>query len=411
MRAMTPDARSAAFGRWALLVVTLAMGAALLGTSLASWAQARRAANQVVVGQVAQLRGAAARSLRGEADLQAGLDELLEDLAGYGLLYVAAIDRDGGVLAQAGEGPTGGLPASLRALRPDRFRRIDGKVQVLGVRGGRRRPRPPGRVLLEFEPVIANALLVGARRTLAAGVVAALGLLGLSILAWRASVRAELTAVALHKERHLAALGEMSAVLGHEIRNPLTSLKGHAQLLARKAPPGSPLAEKADWVLKEALRLERLTNRILDFARSGSTTPVPTSPAALLQDLVPRIADPRLRVHCDELPDWPLDSDWMPQALENIVRNALQASGPDSPVDLRASLEGRKLVFAVRDGGPGFPEDLLPHAFEPFRTTRTQGTGLGLAIARRVAEQHNGTIEARNHADGAEVRIILEPRP
>src|SRR5262249_54531799 len=126
-------------------------------------------------------------------------------------------------------------------------------------------------------------------------------------------------------ERRLASLGEMSAVLAHEIRNPLASLKGNAQLLAEKLPPGDRTRQKADRVVDEAIRLETLTNNLLAFVRTGELARASASPAALLREAAAAV-DPAIEVDDAAAPArWSLDPERIRQVLVNLLENALQA--------------------------------------------------------------------------------------
>ena len=198
-------------------------------------------------------------------------------------------------------------------------------------------------------------------------------------------------------------------MLGHEIRNPLASLKGHAQLLQRKLRDEPVLEAKAALVVGEAERLERLTSRVLAFARSAEPDLQAQDPAPLLRGLADRLGEARLAVELPaSLPSWPLDADWFPQAVENLIRNGLEAG--EGTVTLSARTERGRLIIDVRDSGPGFPPGDRERIFEPFATDKTRGTGLGLAIARRVVEQHGGRIAALDAPGGGGlVRITLEP--
>jgi two-component system sensor histidine kinase HydH len=214
------------------------------------------------------------------------------------------------------------------------------------------------------------------------------------------------------RARHLAALGEMSAVLAHEIRNPLTSLKGHSQLLIENlGAPGLEKARgKAERVVQEAVRLERITNDLLDFVKQGELDRTPTDLGALVQQTAAEIAPAdRLKL---ELPDesvvLSVDAPKLGQLIANLVQNAVQASDGSVEVTLEAGED--EAVLSVRDHGAGVPSGQEERIFEPFVTTRVRGTGLGLAIARRLADRHGGTLTASNHPDGGAVFRLTLPR-
>jgi two-component system, NtrC family, sensor histidine kinase HydH len=219
--------------------------------------------------------------------------------------------------------------------------------------------------------------------------------------------RAELERQRAH-ERRLASLGEMSAVLAHEIRNPLASLKGNAQLLARGLPEDERGRAKAQRVVDEAVRLEALVNHLLEFVRTGAIERAPTDPGALLRDAAAAVDPERIDVDADGAPaTWPLDGARIRQVLTNLLANAVQA-GSGRVAAAVARRDGR-LAFTVRDRGDGIPDEDLARIFEPFFTRRTQGTGLGLAVCKRIVEQHGGTLTAANAPGGGAVFTVLLP--
>lgn len=269
--------------------------------------------------------------------------------------------------------------------------------------------RPPLRLVLEFEPLAARQLLLVARRTLLAGVVAVPAFVGCAVLLAFLTRQRNRLVRRLEHERRLAALGEMSAVLAHEIRNPLASLKGHAQLLARSLDGDTARVAKAELVVREAVRLQDLANDLLDFAGANAPDLRDTDPAALLRESADAVEAARIDLRvAASLPAWPLDATRMRQALVNVLRNALQASPDGTHVEAAAFLERDRLVFEVRDHGPGIAPGDEERIFEPFHTRKLRGTGLGLPIARRAVEQQGGTIAARNlPGGGACFRITM----
>ena len=201
----------------------------------------------------------------------------------------------------------------------------------------------------------------------------------------------------------------MSAVLAHELRNPLASLKGHAQLLAEALPEGRSRT-KAERVVKEALRLEDLTSSLLAFVRTGTIHRQQTDPVAVVRAAAEEV-DPRLiELDTQAAPaTWSLDGARMQQVLSNLLRNAVQASPPGSPVFARIATEEKALLYEVRDVGSGIPPGQENVIFEPFHTGRPLGNGLGLAVARRVVELHGGSIRASNHPEGGALFRVRIP--
>ncbi|MGA9524405.1 MAG: HAMP domain-containing sensor histidine kinase, partial [Myxococcaceae bacterium] len=261
----------------------------------------------------------------------------------------------------------------------------------------------------EFEPLAARALEAQSRQLLAIAGVASLGILGLAFALARGLSQRERLLEELERGKRLAALGSMSAVLAHELRNPLASLKGHAQLLAESVEEDTRLSPKAGRVVSEAVRLEHLLNDLLTFVKSGELHKAPTDPNEVLRAAVQAAGDAEIDVSLLEgNTKWSLDPARMQQTLENILRNARQASPAGTRIGARVEAGKGQLTFTVRDRGPGIAPGEEERIFEPFVTGRIQGVGLGLAITRRIVELHGGTVTARTHPEGgAEFRITL----
>ncbi|TNF25695.1 MAG: two-component sensor histidine kinase [Deltaproteobacteria bacterium] len=403
--------------RWGMLVTTLVMGVALVVTGVTTFLSNRAAADAVADARAMDLYHGVRRSLRDAADaLDATLVEILEESSEQGLRYVAIVGPEGELLATAGEPVAKGAPSPLPPGPPraPAVMRVGDRVRIdAATMRPRRRAmgRMPGaRVIIEVEPVMARELAETARNHLLVSAVAAVLLLILALFFWRTGARADRAEAQLARDRRLAALGEMSAVLGHELRNPLASLKGHAQLVLERTDPEARGYKNAQRVVREAERLETLTRQILDFARTGTLSRGAVDPGALLRAAAEQAGDGRVRIDTATAPErWDLDEDRMNQVLVNLVKNAVQASPEGAEVDARCALDGAAVVFTVRDRGEGFPPGEAESAFEPFRTSRVQGTGLGLPIARRIVEAHGGTIEALNAADGGAVVRVRIP--
>jgi two-component system sensor histidine kinase HydH len=417
--------------RWGWLATTLALGAALLATAWVGLDRAGGAATTLHLGQGQLLLEALRQAVRTEPALpdSTRLDALLRLHEDGGLRYLALFDPDRRLLATAGT-PAAGVPTPPEALppRPGALERVGPRLRmtasvmparppVAGARAGdaraseppgppdgaRPRVRPP-MLVMEFEPLAAERLVAEATRTFALSAVVAAALLAAALLFWRLSERQEATERRLEQQRRLGALGEMSAVLAHEIRNPLASLKGHAQLLAERLVAGGPERLKAELVVKEAQRLEALTADLLDFARSAPVERRAVDPAALVRSCADEVAAGAFAVRTEGAPGtFPLDERRVRQALTNVLENARQASAEGTRPEVALSSERGALVVRVRDFGPGIAAGDEKRIFSPFYTTRTTGTGLGLAVAMRVAEMHGGTITAENHPGGGAV--------
>ena len=240
-----------------------------------------------------------------------------------------------------------------------------------------------------------------------------------AVVFWRQTRARERARRQLEHQQRMSSLGEMSAVLAHEIRNPLASLKGHAQLLAEQLGEEvgeAPEGRKIQRIVGEATRLEKLTEDLLAFARSGALDRRPLDPRELAEECRREVSEERIDLDTEQAPPvWTLDRSRLHQVLTNLLRNALQASPEgarvDVRVDRRASPQGDTLRIRIRDRGEGLPEGHEDEIFEPFFTTRTRGVGLGLAVARRIVELHGGELVARNHPEGGAELEVRVPNP
>jgi two-component system sensor histidine kinase HydH len=270
---------------------------------------------------------------------------------------------------------------------------------------------PPPRVVIEVEPQLARASFQRAFRDLLISLAVALAWIVASGIFYRLRRRARKAEGDLSERRHLAALGEMSAVIAHEIRNPLASLKGHAQLLEEQLADNERRQAKARRIVNEAVRLEELTKSLLDFVRAGNLKEGESDPRGLAIRAAEMVDAARVNVDAGGAPPgWPLDAMRMEQVLVNLLRNGLQASPAGASVDLRVAAEDGGLVFEIADRGKGIPEEMRERLFDPFVTGRTQGTGLGLAVVHRVTERHGGDVRVCDRPGGGTIFRVWLPQ-
>jgi two-component system, NtrC family, sensor histidine kinase HydH len=404
-------------GRYGLLASTLSMGLALVATGVAGYSAARNAAESLIQARSIDVTLLVRRELHlveaVDADsLHAVLDELLDQQ----VTYLAVLDR-GQVVAASGA-PTAAEGGPVSGVGGIRWQQAGGRVRVVTgighpfrnrLAGGGHGGRSGLSFVVEFLPGPASALVSRALATLIVSCFAAALLLAAAVFSWRRARESELLTSQLARDQELKSLGQMSAVLSHELRNPLTALKGHTQLLLEKLMPDHPGRPGAERVLSSALRLEAIANQILDFAKPGAVSPVPDDPRAVAEAAVELAGEPRVRVIPGQVSAWPIDRLRMEQVLVNLIRNAAQAA-PDGPIDLGVGVTSGQLVFSVRDHGPGLPAGEEERIFEPFHGKNLKGTGLGLAICRQIVEAHGGRIEGVNHpSGGALFRVMLPP--
>jgi two-component system sensor histidine kinase HydH len=404
-----------------LLILPVAMGLALVTMAL-SGVLHQRAVREALLGNQSDAILAIVRRqffTRGRLNIE-GVTGMNEDLRDSGVTCVA-------LFACAGDAPalftTGDCPGSVGEMR--RIVAASGTSDVidLGTRARIIRRRHPRRAsastetaqevctLIEFEPRLITGLEAGAMRTLGIGVAASLALIVIAIVAGRSWARADKLHEQLERDRRLAMLGEMAAVLSHELRNPLTTMIGHTKLLAESLAEGSAQRAKADRVVSETIRMRDLTEDLLRFVRANRIERAVADPTAILREAAETVDASAITLCTAGAPSqWSLDASLIRQMLTNILRNARQATPEGRNIEAAISAERKRLIFSIRDFGAGLKAGDEQRIFEPFHTTRVRGTGLGLAVARRVAELHGGTISAANHPEGGAVFRVELPR-
>lgn len=229
------------------------------------------------------------------------------------------------------------------------------------------------------------------------------------------------------RSERLAALGQLSAGIAHEIRNPLGIIKGSAETLDRKLAASDPVArELAGYISSEVNRLNSIVTRFLDFARPSKLELHPREIPPLVERALRAAAErwPEARVRVERqfaggLLEVPVDAGLFEQALTNLVMNAYEAIAAEKGTDgtLRvavspARLDGRRGVeIEIEDSGPGVPPEMREQIFNPFFTTKKSGVGLGLAIVSKIVDDHRGSIrvvEPRSSSGkGACFRVFL----
>jgi len=228
------------------------------------------------------------------------------------------------------------------------------------------------------------------------------------------------------RSERLAALGQLSAGLAHEIRNPLGVIKGSAEMLTQKLQASDELSrELAGYISAEVNRLGALVTEFLDFARPLHAEPHPADLTALL-DRVLQVVAGRFagkkpvrveRHYTSGLPLVPLDESLCEQAFLNLVQNAYEAMQDDEGhggtlrVEVQRATQNNRdgVELRLADSGPGVSEELHEEIFNPFVTTKKTGVGLGLSIVSKIVDGHRGSIHVENAPAGGAVFTIFFP--
>ncbi|HZS26284.1 MAG TPA: ATP-binding protein [Candidatus Angelobacter sp.] len=209
------------------------------------------------------------------------------------------------------------------------------------------------------------------------------------------------------RAERLAALGQLSAGLAHEIRNPLGVIKGSAEILTQKLQGADPLAkELGGYIYTEVNRVSALVSRFLDFARPSQLALAPTDLAGLVERCITTVSDhgacKAVKVHREFAPGLPrvmLDQDLCEQVFTNLLMNACEAMGEQGgelKIRVQRTSDKSGVMVEIEDSGPGVPPELKEQIFNPFVTTKKTGVGLGLAIVSKIVDAHGGSVKLSN---------------
>ena len=215
----------------------------------------------------------------------------------------------------------------------------------------------------------------------------------------------------------MAVLGEMSAYLAHEIRNPLFAIAGFTNSLLRMDSVDAREREKLAVIAEEARRLDRMLGSLLNFARPAVALPGEADPARVVTEAVElmtlshgHLGHRFLVVAAPGLPRVAGEPEQLKQCLVNLLMNAVEAMPGGGQTVLRTALEGDLVAIRVEDSGRGLTPQELDQAFSPFFTTKAQGYGLGLATTRKIVEELGGRVELSSvPGRGTTAALLLRP--
>lgn len=220
----------------------------------------------------------------------------------------------------------------------------------------------------------------------------------------------------IRRQEKLAAIGNLAAGIAHEIRNPLSSIKGLATYFGGKFATDSDDYRTADVMVREVERLNRVISQLLEFARPADLKRRPADINEVVEHALQlargdtEIRDITVQWRPDNrLPSVLLDPDRLSQCLLNLFLNAIQAMDRGGILSVSVSARNnREVVVEVADSGHGISSLDLPKIFDPYYTTKPSGTGLGLAIVHKIIEAHQGRIQVRStEGEGTAFRLLI----
>ena len=219
----------------------------------------------------------------------------------------------------------------------------------------------------------------------------------------------------LREQAALAQIGQMAAVVAHEVRNPLAGIRAAVQVISRRLAADAPEQKVADEVVKRIDTLARIVQDLLQFARPRQPVPVQVTFGLLVRptlDLLrddPAMAQVTLTVEGEDVCVF-ADPELLKLVLHNLVINSADAMERDGRIVLAARSAESMCEIRVVDQGPGIAPAVRERLFEPFFTTKHRGTGLGLASARRLIEAHGGTLTLTCPPTGGTTAELRLPR-
>ncbi|HHQ48443.1 MAG TPA: hypothetical protein ENK19_06110, partial [Acidobacteria bacterium] len=220
-------------------------------------------------------------------------------------------------------------------------------------------------------------------------------------------------------QERMAAAGELAARVAHEIKNPLASISGSAQMLSTQGSTDPTIQRLLGIVVEESRRLSHILDGFLAYTRPTQVTRTPCDLVPLLRDLVEILrqseqCQPGHQIRLEVPPTLPVfaNEHQIQQLAWNLSLNALDAMPEGGELLISAEIAGGQVILRWRDTGTGMDDTIRQHAFEPFVTTKPGGTGLGLAIAYTVVDDHDGSIEIDSEPGrGTTVTVRLPAHP
>jgi len=225
----------------------------------------------------------------------------------------------------------------------------------------------------------------------------------------------------LSAAQKLSALGQLSASLAHEIKNPLSSIKGTAEILLDEFPQDHPKREFVQILLKETTRLNNTVEEVLQFSRRGTQgrekEETKTEPLSGVIDRVASLLASQLRKKSitltvtgwEEGKEFFVAGEKLSQVFLNIILNAIDASHPKGEIIIETKKNTAGLAVSVKDSGAGIPDQRKEKIFDPFYSNKEGGTGLGLSISKKIVESYGGTLSLTDSETGGACFTVFLP--
>lgn len=354
----------------------------------------------------------AAENLRGAGlSMAAAIEQLavadpsLRSLARYttpDIAYFALVDGEGIIRFHTHSGligqqlPAGDQPTEQNGISEQRERLGTGE-EVYLLRSKVHIGHGEYRLILAMHTYRADQVIRRAKTGVTVVAALTVALWGLTLLFFVMVRREARHHREMNRREELARLGEMGALMAHEIRNPLAGIKGFAQLL--EATDDIEQAHRhAEKIVVQSLRMEALVTDLLAFARDDHSERGKTDLTAVIEESVALVSmeaaaqGVEIVVAAPPLLQAEVAVDRIEQLLLNLLKNSLQAMPDGGVLFVSGGQKGGFVTIGIKDSGSGILPEQLPHIFEPFWTSKAQGTGLGLALCKKVAEEHGGSL-------------------
>lgn len=394
--------------RTALIIFLVLSSAAVLYITAQNTLLVRQSADLALESTALSLSSSAEMELRANPGRPG--EQIRQLFSDRVVAYALIVAKDGKILFHTNPGLVGsilregGIERWLESGRAS-GRRIQLKTGLPAFEFNYILHRPDGRselLRLVLHTAPADRILAGTQRLwwMVSLLLVLLWIIGL--LLERMFSRQTRLAEQLEKKEKMALIGQMTAVLAHEIRNALGGIKGYTQWVAEKMAPGDSRKDGLSFVLKGTERIETLVNDLLLFSREETYTFEELSPEPLIREAVAMgLLSWEGRIEIEVEPESRIKADRgkFSRVLFNGLQNALQAMGSKGQLQVTARPASGWVEIRIEDTGPGIPNESISKLFTPFFTTKTNGTGLGLAYSKKVVEGMGGTISLFNRPD------------